>query len=303
MRRMTIRSAVAKERPLVTPLAHDAISARLIEMAGFHAFAIGGSAMLAARHALPDIGLAALGEMAAGIGDIAASSALPFFADADDGYGDAKGVARTVESYEALGVGAILIEDQQRDRKQQRADAAVGLVDDEVIEQKLRVALAVRRNAETWIIGRTDAYGLLGLDAALRRAERFLRLGIDGVFIAGVKSVEDLERIGRELKGAFLMSALFEDRDTLALTPSDLGEMGFGHVAFPTTLLMRTVAAMRSALANLRLFADAGHGLAPLEDYGEVRLALDEGLSLARWRKIESDYAPAARPNNHRSAE
>ena len=70
MKRASIRSALDAERPLVTPLASDALTARLIERARFRAFAIGGSAMLAARYALPDIGLAALGEMADGIRDI-----------------------------------------------------------------------------------------------------------------------------------------------------------------------------------------------------------------------------------------
>ena len=90
MTRPTLRSALAAERPLVTPLAHDALSVRLIERAGFRAFAIGGSAMLAARYALPDLGIAALGEMGDGIRDIAAATSLPFLADGDDGYGDAK---------------------------------------------------------------------------------------------------------------------------------------------------------------------------------------------------------------------
>ena len=79
--RPTFREALASDQPLVTPLAHDALSARLIERAGFKAFAIGGSAMLAARHAYPDIGLIGLTDMVAGIRDIAASNALPFFAD------------------------------------------------------------------------------------------------------------------------------------------------------------------------------------------------------------------------------
>jgi 2-methylisocitrate lyase-like PEP mutase family enzyme len=88
MTRLTLRDALARETPLVTPLAHDALSARLIEQAGFRAFAIGGSALLAARHAIPDIGLIGLTDMADGIRDIAAASRIPFVADADDGYGD-----------------------------------------------------------------------------------------------------------------------------------------------------------------------------------------------------------------------
>src|SRR3546814_9548744 len=95
MRRPTIREALAAELPLVTPLAHDALSARLIEQAGFHAFAIGGSALLAARHAYPDIGLIGLTDMVDGIRDIAAASSLPFIADADDGYEIGRAHVRT----------------------------------------------------------------------------------------------------------------------------------------------------------------------------------------------------------------
>ena len=123
--------------------AHDALSARLIQSAGFKAITIGGSALLAARHGLPDIGLIGLAEMAAGIRDIAEATDLPIMADGDDGYGDVKSVARMIEAYEAIGVGGVLIEDQQRERKQQRADKAAGVVDDQAIERKLRAALNI----------------------------------------------------------------------------------------------------------------------------------------------------------------
>ena len=94
MTRATLRQALSAEYPLVTPLAHDALSARMIEQAGFRAFSIGGSALLAARRAYPDIGLIGLADMVEGIRDMAAASTLPFVADADDGYGDVKSVAR-----------------------------------------------------------------------------------------------------------------------------------------------------------------------------------------------------------------
>src|SRR4030095_9658304 len=81
LNRPTLREALRAERPLVTPLAHDALSARLIARAGFKSFAIGGSALLASRYALPDIGLIGLGDMAAAIRDIAAATPLPFLAD------------------------------------------------------------------------------------------------------------------------------------------------------------------------------------------------------------------------------
>jgi 2-methylisocitrate lyase-like PEP mutase family enzyme len=96
--RISLRRLIEQEKPLVTPLAHDALTARLIARAGFRSIAIGGSALLAARYGLPDIGLAALGEMAAGIQDVVTATVLPVLVDGDDGYGDARSVVHMVEA-------------------------------------------------------------------------------------------------------------------------------------------------------------------------------------------------------------
>jgi len=288
LQRPSIASVLKAERPLVTPLAHDALSVRLIARAGFRAFTIGGSAMLAARYGLPDIGLIGLTDMTAGIRDIAAASDLPFFADGDDGYGDVKSIARMIENYEQIGVGAILIEDQQREHKQQRADRALGVVDQAVIESKLRIALAERRNPDTFIIGRTDSLGLLGMDEALRRAERFLKLGVDGVFIAGLKSIPDYERVGRELRGAKLSAAIFETSGMPWPTPAELGALGFAHVSYPASLIFRITAAMESALAALRRHATGTEAMTPDRSADAARAVLDDALELSRWQAIEA---------------
>ena len=294
MMRMSLAQAMAAEQPLVTPLAHDALSARLIARAGFRAFAIGGSALLASRLGLPDIGLVGLADMVDGIRDIAAATALPFFADGDDGYGDAKSVARMIRAYEDIGVGGILIEDQQREHKQQRADRALGIVDRAVIEAKLQVALAERRNADTLIIGRTDAAGFAGLDEALRRAERFARLGVDGVFVAGLKSMDDYERVGRALRGVRLSAALFEAPGMPWPTPAELGRLGFAHVSYPATLLFRLVATMDETLAVLRRHASGGEPMPQQAGADVARRILDDALELGRWQEIEGRAVAAA---------
>jgi 2-methylisocitrate lyase-like PEP mutase family enzyme len=197
----SLRELHRKHQPLVSPLAHDALSARLIERAGFKTFNIGGSAMLAVRYALPDLGLAGFAEMLAGIRDIVEATKLPCLVDADDGYGDVKSVVRTIQGYETAGVLGALLEDQSRESKQPGAAAARSVVPLEIIEQKLKAAMAARRNPDFVVIGRTDAYGAEGLDAALNRAERFLRLGVDGIFVAGLKTPEDYVRVGKAFKG------------------------------------------------------------------------------------------------------
>jgi 2-methylisocitrate lyase-like PEP mutase family enzyme len=294
MTRATVRQALAAEYPLVTPLAHDALSARLIEQAGFRAFSIGGSALLAARHAYPDIGLIGLADMVDGIRDIAAASTLPFIADADDGYGDVKSVARLVAAYEAMGVGGFLLEDQDRDKKQQRADKAAAVVDECVIEAKLRTALAVRSSAETFVIGRTDALGPLGLEAAMRRADRFLKLGADGVFIAGLKTEDDHRKVGAAFRGTYLSAAMFEGDDTPWISPAELGAMGFSQVSYPASLIIRLVATLRDALQALRMHADGSEPMQSFAGGPVARAALDDAVNLNGWRRIEQDHAPRA---------
>jgi 2-methylisocitrate lyase-like PEP mutase family enzyme len=298
MRRTTMREALKAQQPLLSPLAHDALSARLIELAGFKSFNIGVSALLAAPHALPDIGLIGVADMVDGIRDIARASSLPFMADADDGYGDVKSVYRTVRAYEEIGVGGFLIEDQDRDRKQQRADKAAAVADEAVIEAKLKAALAARSSRETLVIGRTDAYGALGLDAALHRAERFLALGADGLFIAGLRTEQDYETVGRRFKGTLLSAAMFEGGDTPWLTPAVLGEMGFNQVSFPISLLLRAVAAMRDGLEALKAHGEGTTPLTPFAGAKSARDTLDKAVDLAAWRRIEAEHVPKTESPN-----
>ncbi len=292
MSRSTLREALAREQPLVMPLAHDALTAWLIARAGFRAFAIGGSAMLAARYALPDIGLAALAEMVDGLRDIAAATTLPFIADGDDGYGDVKSVVRTVELYESLGVGGILFEDQERERKQQRADSAKGVSSREAIEAKLRAALAARASADTLIIGRTDAYGVHGLDEAIARGERFLAVGADGVFVAGLKTMAEYERVGASLRGATLLSAaVFETPGMPWPAPAELGAFGFTQVSYPASLIFRATAAIADGLAQLRAHATGERTMTPDPHAADIRRLLDDALELDRWTRVEREFA------------
>jgi 2-methylisocitrate lyase-like PEP mutase family enzyme len=274
----------------------------LIAGAGFRAFAIGGSAMLAARYGLPDIGLIGVSDMADGIRDIAAATPLPFLADGDDGYGDVKSVVRTIDLYERLGVGGILIEDQQREHKQQRADQARGVADVAVIEQKLRAAMAARSDPATMIIGRTDSLGVFGMDEALRRASRFIELGVDAVFVAGIKTMADYERVGRALHGALLSAAIFETPGMPWPTPKELGELGFRHVSYPASLIFRITQTMNAALAQLRAHAEGKATMTPDPRAGDARRLLDQALNLADWQRIERDFATTSASTGGRSS-
>jgi len=285
MPKTSLRRLVAEEKPLITPLAHDALSARMIEQAGFRAIAVGGSAMLAARYGLPDIGLAALGEMAAGIQDIVAATQLPVMVDGDDGYGDARSVAHMVETYARIGVSGILIEDQLRGEKQPGDAGAVGVASVDEMVHKLKVAVAACSGTEIQIIARCDAYKLEGLDGALKRAERYLAAGAQGLFVPGLKSAAELATVGRHFKGRHLISAAFEGRDTW-LPPAELYAMGFTQVVFPALLITRIAHCIEIALQQLRQHGAGEAPMPPLAQYEQAQESLRKALMFDKWQSI-----------------
>ena len=258
-RRPAWRELLGSHKPLVLPGAHDALSARLIESAGFPAYYIGGFPLIGVRYALPDIGLVSVGEMAQAARDIRLGSQLPVLVDIDDGHGDVKNVTRTIRTYEALGASAVHMEDQVAPKRCGHMAGKV-LLPVEAMEAKIRAAAAARESPDFFLIARTDARDVEGLDAALKRAERYLRAGADGLFIESPRSVEELARIGRAFDVPQLANMLYGGV-TPILSNRELGELGFSMVIHGTTLMMRSARVMRDTLADLRrdeLKPDAG---------------------------------------------
>ena len=283
----TWKELLGRGAPLLLPCAHDALSARLIERAGFAAYSVGGYALVGARHALPDIGLVGFGEMSAGIRDIMAASNLPVLVDCDDGYGDAKNVARTVAGYEAMGVSAIFMEDQRAPKRCGHM-AGKDVIDAEAMAVKLRAAVQARRGPELFIIARTDARAVHGLDDALRRAEIYLKAGADGLFIEAPQTVDELAQIGRAFQGVPQLANMLEGGGrTPVLPPHELYRLGFVMVAYPTSLIFRVARAIETALADLKAGRPANNGA------GVDFEAFKEIVSLARWADVEQRSAAA----------
>ena len=279
MNRQTWRETLAAETPLLLPVAHDGLSARLIERAGFKAYSIGGFALVGTRHALPDVGLVGLGEMSAGMRDIMAASRLPVLVDGDDGYGDVKNVTRTIRTYEELGAAAIFIEDQTSPKRCGHM-AGKSVIPADLMAAKLRAAAAARERG-IFLVARTDARAVHGLDEALRRGELYLKSGADGVFIEAPQTLEELTRIGSEFRHVPQIANMVEGGRTPIVPPAELLRLGFAMVAYPTNLLFRIVAAMQKGLADLK----AGRPLNSAE--GVSFDGFKEVVGFADWAKVE----------------
>lgn len=241
----------ASDGPIVVPSAHDALSARLIERFGFAAVSVSGSSLLAARLALPDVGIAGLGEMAAGVSDILSATRLPALVDGDDGYGDEAAVARTVATYTRLGVSALTIEDQARSVKRPGQGSAVGLVDSGTMIAKIKAAVSARESNAFWIVGRTDAYALVGLEEAVARAQAMRDAGADALFVAGIKNAGEFEKVARRLAPTPLVAVDYGGAGWTMPSMRDLAELGFRLVVHPLLLLPAATAAMAERLGAL----------------------------------------------------
>src|SRR5688572_24489028 len=173
-RRRTLRNLVARKEGVVVPGAYDAVSARLVERAGFPAVYMTGYGTSASRLGLPDLGFAGLAEMADHARNMAAAVGVPLIADADTGYGNALSVRRTVQAYEAAGVAGLHIEDQVAPKR------CGHLSGHQVIPRgefagKIRAAAEARQDPDFIIIARTDAISAVDFDEALRRGEAALK--------------------------------------------------------------------------------------------------------------------------------
>ena len=277
----TWKELLARGEPLLLPGAHDALSARLIERAGFSAYVIGGYALVGSRYALPDIGLAAFGEMSAGMRDIMSATRLPVLVDCDDGYGDAKNAARTIRGYEAMGVSALFMEDQKAPKRCGHMSGKE-VIDADVMAAKLRAAVAARQNADTFIIARTDARAVHGLDEALRRAELYLKAGADGLFIEAPQTVSELERVGRAFQGVPQLANMVEGGGmTPVLPPHEIYRLGFAMVAYPVSLIFRVARTVEKALADLKA------GKLTIENEGVDFETFKDITGYAGWADIE----------------
>jgi 2,3-dimethylmalate lyase len=238
--------------PLVAPGAYDALSARLVEQAGFDAVYMTGFGTTASLIGRPDVGLLSATEMVDNARRIVAAVDVPVIADADTGYGNAVTVLRTVQSYEQAGVAGLHIEDQVHPKKCGHMSGKAVIGADEMAG-KIRAAVAARRDPDLVLIARTDAAAVEGLDAAIARARAYADAGADVLFVEAPTSEDDIARVAKELRGvAPLVFNWAEGGRTPPIPLARIAELGFGLVLFPIGTLLAATAGIRSLLATLK---------------------------------------------------
>ena len=268
--RALLGAAVSSGEPLIAPGCYDALSARLVEQAGFDAAYMTGFGTSASLLGRPDVGLLTATEMTDNARRIAQSVDLPLIADADTGYGNPVNVARTVREHEQAGVAALQLEDQVSPK---RCGHMTGkeVIDAAEMCAKVAAAVAARTDPDLVIIARTDAAETQGTAAAIERARAFRDAGADVLFVEAPRTAADVELVARELAGTPLLFNWVEGGRTQALSLERVRELGFALVIFPVSTLMAATRAMTQVLTTLRTTGSTeGEPLTGFEDFLDV---------------------------------
>jgi 2-methylisocitrate lyase-like PEP mutase family enzyme len=237
----TLRSCLSKPPIVIAPGIYDPLTALIAAQAGFHSLYISGAAIAYTRLGRPDIGLVSLSELADTVSLIRDRVDANLIVDADNGFGNALNVERTVRLLEKAGAQAIQIEDQGFPKRCGHLDDK-SLIAATEMAGKIKAAVNARHSKDTLIIARTDAVAVEGFDRAVERALLYRDAGADVLFIEAPKARDELVKIVKQVgRDVPLMANMVEGGKTPILSAAELEALGFALVIFPGGIV-RTLA-------------------------------------------------------------
>ena len=281
-----LRGLISAEDGLLLPGAPNALTARIIEDAGFDAAYLTGAGVTNTLLGLPDLAFISLPEIAANVTAMAEVVTIPLVVDADTGFGNAVSVSRTIRTLERAGAAGIQLEDQVSPKKCGHFNGQEVIGRDEM-RQKIHAAVDSRRDDTTMIIARTDARAAHGLDEALDRAAAYAEAGADVLFIEGLHSRDELRAAGKSVPGVPKLANMVEGGKTPLLPKRELVDIGYSIILYANAAMQGAIHGTQTVLRGLRdkeaLDADPAN-LAPWHERQRlVRHAEYESLK-ARYR-------------------
>jgi methylisocitrate lyase len=292
----TLREAIMDRRAVVVPGCHDALSAKVIEAAGFEAIQVSGYGLAASLLGKPDVGLVQMKDVLDITWNIAQAVEIPVMADIDTGGGNAVNAAWTTERLIQMGLAGMNIEDQVFPKRCGHMSGKE-VISAEEMAGKIRACSDVRNRLDQDFIinARTDAYAVHGLDEAIRRCNLYLESGADLAFIDGIKTKADIRTAIERLEGPLsvnLMDAISGMKTELVPIP-ELAKMGVGRVSIPVASIMIAQKALTDFFRALRkspagILPGQTQWVSSFEEFTDF-------VGLKGYRKLEDRYLPRER--------
>jgi carboxyvinyl-carboxyphosphonate phosphorylmutase len=279
-----LKKLILDEEILVMPGAHDALSAKIIELAGFKAVTMGGYAASAASIAKPDVSLLTLTEYVNIARNIVEAVDLPLFVDGDTGHGNVTNVQRTVRVFENAGAAGLFIEDQVFPKRCGHMEGKQIIPTMEMVA-KIKAAVDARVDEDLVIMARTDAIAVSGMDEAIERGNIYREAGADLIFVEAPTSRQDMLKINREIH-APTCAIQIEGGKTPLLTTKELEELGFNVVVYPNVTVYATAWTLRGLWEGLKRDGSTKQWLdkiIPFDDFNKL-------IGLNKIRETEVHY-------------
>jgi len=281
------RARLHRKPIVVAPGVYDALTASMVETAGFEACYLSGAAIAYTKLGRPDIGLVSMAEVADTLTHIRERVGLPIVVDADTGFGNALNVQRTVRVFERAGATALQLEDQTFPKRCGHL-ADKGVIPAAEMAGKIRAAVDARASEKTLIVARTDAVAVEGFERAIERAHLYAQAGADMLFIEAPKTRAELKRVvdacGTNVP---LMANMVEGGMTPIVPAHELDALGFSFVIFPGGIVRAIAKAAQDFYGILKRDGTTDAYRDRMFDFAGINVLLGTSAILERGRTYE----------------
>jgi len=271
--------------PFVCMGAHDPLAARIAEGAGAKALYVSGFALSAVIAGAPDFGVLTQTEMFEAIRRICRVTSLPVFADADTGYGGPLEARRTIELWEDAGAAALHLEDQEAPKKCGHF-AGKRLIPAADMVQKLNAMLDARRDPGFFVIARTDAIAVEGIDRAIERLRAYAATGADALYADAPESIDHMKALTAGLSdlGLPILFNMVRSGKSPVVTMQEAARLGFAFALCPVESMLTEHRAVTDMMR--RFLADQttdtiADGLTPFDEFNRF-IGLEDMAELNR---------------------
>ena len=275
-----LRELISKGAVMM-PGVPNASMARQVEQAGFDAVYVSGAGMANSTAGVPDIGLLSMEEVVRLAGYVARAVRIPAIVDADTGFGEGEPVAQTIRELEKAGLAGCHIEDQEFPKRCGHL-AGKTIVDLQMMVERIKTAVAARRDANFMIIARTDARAVEGFDRAVERAGEYLAAGADAIFPEALQSAEEFRDFAREIE-APLMANMTEFGKSPLLSFRELADFGYRMVIFPQSAFRVSMKATDEFLRALKKSGTQKDWIDEMQTRQELYQLLDYDPAAEEW--------------------
>jgi len=279
-----LRNLIKSKKPLVIPGVYDAIGAKIAEKVGFDAMFQTGYGTSATLFGMPDYGFIGATETIDNARRISNAVSVPVIVDSDTGYGNALSVWKLVKELESAGAAGIFLEDQKWPKRCGHMQGKDVIAQEEYTE-KLGAAIDSRENKDFIIVARTDSRATEGLEAAIERGLQNKKTGADAVFIEAPRSLEEMKKIGKEIK-APLVANMIEGGATPMNSAQTLNKIGFNIILYPLSVLFANTFATMNILQELKntgTTAKYKHKVVNFDQFNNL-------VELDKFKKMETKY-------------